>query len=60
MVFLNSDEANNFVDTLEATSVMVCWQREGPLPDIAEVFTMRILIIYMNVFVGEWCIALLY
>ena len=41
---------------MKATSVMVCWLGERPLPDIDEVFTARILIIYTNVFVRAWCI----
>ena len=56
MVFLDSDEANNSVETMKATSVMVCWLGVCTLSEIAEVFTTLMLMIYTVVFVRVWCI----
>ena len=30
MAYLDNDEANNYVETMKATSVMVCWLSEHP------------------------------
>ena len=57
MAFLNFDEAKNSLETMEATSVMVCWLSECQLSEVDQVFETRMLIIYTNVFVRVWCIG---
>ena len=60
MAFLYSDETKKSVETMVTSSVIDCSLSDRSFQDIAEVFTSRMSIKYMNVFVRVWCIVLLY